>query len=73
MPCDRCSNLARIIVRYVEDGAPSGQSEFRNTNIRATLEAAIADEIQIRYEEATVSRTPQTYLAHSCDVPPVND
>jgi hypothetical protein len=43
-----CPNLARIIVRYVEDGgAPAGQTELCNTHTRAVLEAANADDIAI--------------------------
>ncbi|HUD10989.1 MAG TPA: hypothetical protein VMS08_01140 [Candidatus Saccharimonadia bacterium] len=43
-----CRNLARIIVRYVEDGgAPSGQAELCNKDAKVEIEAAKAKRIAV--------------------------
>jgi hypothetical protein len=43
-----CRNLARVIVRYIEDGgAPSGQNEYCNADARAEIEAAKAKRVDV--------------------------
>jgi hypothetical protein len=43
-----CGSLARIIVRYVEDGgAPSGQAEFCNSDAKIEIKKAKDNKIAI--------------------------